>query len=92
MKTDDFDYELPKELIAQTPLKNRSESKLLVMDRVTGALEHKHFYDIIDYLKEGDVLVRNSTKVIPARLFGRKETGAVLEVLLLELLHYLFSF
>lgn len=85
MKTDDFDYELPKELIAQTPLKNRSESKLLVMDRVTGALEHKHFYDIIDYLNKGDALVINDTKVIPARIIGVKEaTGAVIELLLLK--------
>lgn len=85
MKTDDFDYELPKELIAQTPLKNRSESKLLVMDRVTGALEHKHFYDIIDYLSKGDALVINDTKVIPARIIGvKEETGAVIELLLLK--------
>ena len=85
MKTDDFDYELPKELIAQTPLKNRSESKLLVMDRVTGALEHKHFYDIIDYLNKGDTLVINDTKVIPARIIGvKEETGAVIELLLLK--------
>lgn len=85
MKTDDFDYELPKVLIAQTPLKNRSESKLLVMDRVTGALEHKHFYDIIDYLNKGDALVINDTKVIPARIIGvKEETGAVIELLLLK--------
>lgn len=85
MKTDDFDYELPKELIAQTPLKNRSESKLLVMDRATGALEHKHFYDIIDYLNKGDALVINDTKVIPARIIGiKEETGAVIELLLLK--------
>ena len=85
MKTDDFDYELPKELIAQTPLKNRSESKLLVMDRVTGALEHKHFYDIIDYLNKGDALVINDTKVIPARIIGvKEEPGAVIELLLLK--------
>lgn len=85
MKTDDFDYELPKELIAQTPLKNRSESKLLVMDRVTGALEHKHFYDIIDYLNKGDALVINDTKVIPARIIGvKEETGAIIELLLLK--------
>lgn len=85
MKTDDFDYELPKELIAQTPLKNRSESKLLVMNRVTGALEHKHFYDIIDYLNKGDALVINDTKVIPARIIGvKEETGAVIELLLLK--------
>lgn len=85
MKTDDFDYELPKELIAQTPLKNRSESKLLVMDRVTGALEHKHFYDIIDYLNKGDAIVINDTKVIPARIIGvKEETGAIIELLLLK--------
>lgn len=85
MKTDDFDYELPKELIAQTPLKNRSESKLLVMDRVTGSLEHKHFYDITDYLNKGDALVINDTKVIPARIIGvKEETGAVIELLLLK--------
>ena len=85
MKTDDFDYELPKEFIAQTPLKNRSESKLLVMDRETGALEHKHFYDIIDYLNKGDALVINDTKVIPARIIGvKEETGAVIELLLLK--------
>src|SRR5574344_914233 len=85
MKTDDFDYDLPKELIAQTPLKNRSESKLLVMDKITGELTHKHFYDIIDYLNEGDALVINDTKVIPARIIGVKEdTGAIIELLLLK--------
>jgi S-adenosylmethionine:tRNA ribosyltransferase-isomerase len=85
MRTDDFDYDLPKELIAQTPLKNRSESKLLVMDKKTGELEHKHFYDIIDYLNKGDALVINDTKVIPARIIGIKEdTGAVIELLLLK--------
>lgn len=85
MKTEDFDYNLPEELIAQTPLKDRSSSKLLVMDRFTGELEHKHFYDIKDYLKSGDVLVINNTKVIPARLMGTKtDTGAVIELLLLK--------
>src|SRR5574344_862779 len=85
MKTDDFDYDLPKELIAQTPLKNRVESKLLVMDKITGELTHKHFYDIIDYLNKGDALVINDTKVIPARIIGTKEdTGAVIELLLLK--------
>jgi S-adenosylmethionine:tRNA ribosyltransferase-isomerase len=85
MKTDDFDYDLPKELIAQTPLKNRVESKLLVMDKITGELTHKHFYDIIDYLNKGDALVINDTKVIPARIIGVKEdTGAVIELLLLK--------
>ena len=85
MKTSDFDYELPEELIAQTPLKDRSSSKLLVMDRFTGELEHKHFSDIKEYLHKGDVLVINDTKVIPARLMGVKEdTGAVIELLLLK--------
>ena len=85
MKTEDFDYELPQELIAQVPLKNRSESKLLVMDRKTGELEHKHFYDVIDYLNKGDALVINDTKVIPARIIGiKEETGAVIELLLLK--------
>ena len=85
MKTSDFDYELPEELIAQTPLKDRSSSKLLVMDRFTGELEHKHFSDIKDYLHKGDVLVINDTRVIPARLMGTKEdTGAVIELLLLK--------
>ena len=85
MKTEDFDYELPKELIAQTPLEKRDESRLLVMDRKTGDLEHKYFYDIKDYLHKGDVLVINDTKVIPARLIGEKEdTHAVIELLLLK--------
>ena len=85
MKTEEFDYELPKELIAQTPLKKRSESKLLVMDRTTGNLKHEHFYNIINYLNKGDALVINDTKVIPARLIGEKEdTGAVIELLLLK--------
>ena len=85
MKTEDFNYNLPEELIAQTPLKDRASSKLLVMDRFTGELEHKKFHDIKDYLHEGDVLVINDTKVIPARLMGVKEdTGAVIELLLLK--------
>ncbi len=85
MKTDDFDYELPKELIAQTPLKNRAESKLLVMDRLSGNLKHERFYNIINYLNKGDALVINDTKVIPARLIGEKEdTHAVIEILLLK--------
>ena len=85
MTTDDFDYELPKELIAQTPLSKRDESKLLVLDRETGEVEHKKFYDIIDYLNPGDALVINDTKVIPARIIGEKEdTGAVIELLLLK--------
>ena len=85
MKTDDFDYELPKELIAQTPLEKRDESRLLVLDKETGEVEHKMFYDVIDYLESGDALVINDTKVIPARIIGEKlDTGAVIELLLLK--------
>lgn len=80
----DYDYMLPEELIGQHPREPRDHSKLLVVNKETRTTEDKHFYDIIDYLKEGDVLVRNSTKVIPARMFGKKETGAILEVLLLK--------
>ena len=85
MKTDDFDYYLPEELIAQVPLEKRDTSKLMVMDRITGEIEHKEFYNIIDYLNEGDVLVLNDTKVLPARLYGEKEeTKAFIELLLLK--------
>lgn len=85
MSTEDFNYELPEELIAQTPLENRSASKMLVMDRESGELEHKIFTDIIDYLVPGDVLVINDTKVIPARLIGiKEETKASIELLLLK--------
>ena len=85
MNVSDFDYELPSELIAQTPLKVRDASRLLVMDKNTGEVNHKHFTDIIDYLDKGDVLVLNDTKVIPARLIGiKEETGAVIELLLLK--------
>lgn len=85
MKTDDFDYNLPEELIAQTPIKDRSSSKMLVLDRKSGDIEHKHFYNILDYLEEGDALVLNDTKVLPARLIGSKEeTNAVIEILLLK--------
>ena len=85
MQLEDFDYYLPEELIAQTPLEKRDSSKLLVLDRETGSVEHKHFTDIIDYLNPGDTLVLNDTKVLPARLIGTKEeTGAVIEVLLLK--------
>ena len=85
MKTDNFDYYLPKELIAQTPLEKRDESRLLVLDKETGEVEHKMFYDIIDYLNKGDALVINDTKVIPARIIGEKvDTGAVIELLLLK--------
>ena len=85
MKTDDFDYYLPQELIAQTPLEKRDSSRLLVLNKDNGNVTHKHFTDIIDYLKKGDVLVLNNTKVIPARLIGEKEeTGAIIEILLLK--------
>lgn len=84
-KTDDFDYELPQELIAQVPLQDRSSSRLMVLDRKTKQIAHKHFYDIVEELKAGDVLVLNDTKVIPARLIGTKEdTKATIEVLLLN--------
>lgn len=85
MNLNDFDYELPEELIAQTPLEDRSSSKLLVLNKNTGEVEHHHFTDIITYLNSGDTLVLNDTKVIPARLIGvKEETGAVIEVLLLK--------
>ena len=85
MKTSDFDYYLPEELIAQTPLKDRDEARLLVLHKKTGEIEHKVFKDIIDYLNPGDALVINDTKVIPARIIGIKEdTGAVIELLLLK--------
>ena len=85
MKTSDFFFDLPKELIAQDPLEDRSASRLMVLHRKTGTIEHKHFTDIIDYLNPGDCLVRNNTKVIPARLYGtREDTGAVIELLLLK--------
>lgn len=84
-KTSDFDYELPKELIAQTPLTDRKSSRMMVVHLDSDELEHKHFYDIVDYLHAGDVLVRNNTRVIPARLYGiKEETGAHVEVLLLR--------
>lgn len=83
MLVTDFDYELPKELIAQHPMEPRDHSRLLVVDKYTGEIEHKHFYDIVDYLKPGDVLVFNDTRVIPARLHGFKDTGAHVEVFLL---------
>lgn len=85
MKTSDFDYELPEELIAQHPAAQRDHSRLLVMDKNTGAVEHRVFRDIVNYLHAGDVLVLNNTKVIPARIFGVKEGGtAKIEVLLLK--------
>jgi len=85
MNINDFDYELPKELIAQIPLDERSSSRLMVLDKKSGNIEHKKFYNIIDYLNKGDVLVLNDTKVIPARLIGEKEdTKAHIEILLLK--------
>lgn len=84
MKTHDFFYELPEELIAQTPLSQRDSSKLLVMDRSTGILEHRHFYNILDYLKPGDCLVMNDSRVLPARLLGHRPTGGAAELLLLR--------
>ena len=85
MKLTDFYYDLPQELIAQDPLLKRSESRLMVLDRKDNTIEHKHFYDVIDYLNPGDCLVINDTRVLPARLMGVKEdTGASIEVLLLK--------
>lgn len=85
MKVEDFDYYLPEKLIAQTPLEKRDTSRLMVLDKATGKIEHKHFYNIVDYLEEGDTLVLNDTKVLPARLIGEKEeTKAVIEILLLK--------
>ncbi len=84
MKKEDFYFNLPEEQIAQTPIKERDTSKLLVMDKITGDIEHKIFKDIVDYFEEGDCLVLNNTKVIPARLIGNKKTGARVELLLLK--------
>lgn len=85
MKTSDFYFDLPQELIAQDPLEDRSSSRLLVLDQTTGETTHRHFYDIVDYLEPGDCLVINNTKVIPARLYGVREgTGAAIEILLLK--------
>lgn len=85
MKTDDFDYNLPMELIAQSPLEKRDSSRLLVLDKKTGDISHHHFTDIIDYLEKDDILVVNDTKVIPARLYGiKEETNAMIELLLLK--------
>ncbi len=85
MTVEEFNYDLPEELIAQTPLKQRDASRLLVLDKETGEITHEHFYNIINYLDEGDTLVLNDTKVLPARLIGEKEeTNAVIEILLLK--------
>ena len=85
MRTEDFDYYLPEELIAQTPLKKRDTSKLLVLNKESGKISHRSFFDIVEYLNPGDVLVLNDTKVIPARIIGTKiDTGAVIELLMLK--------
>ena len=84
MKTSDFYYDLPKELIAQTPVEPRDSSRLLVLGRESGEIEHRHFYEIIDYLDEGDLIVANDSRVLPARIYGVKDTGARVEFLLLK--------
>lgn len=84
MKTHDFYYDLPEELIAQTPLEKRDNSRLMVMSRDSGNVQHRHFYDIIDYLNPGDCLVMNDSRVLPARLLGNRPTGGAVEVLLLR--------
>lgn len=84
MKTQDFWYDLPEELIAQTPLEKRDTSRLMVLDRQTGEVSHKHFYDILDYIQPGDCLVLNDSRVLPARLLGHRPTGGAVELLLLR--------
>ena len=84
MKTSDFYYDLPEELIAQTPLQRRDASRLMVLNRETGEVTHRHFYDILEYLTPGDCLVMNDSRVLPARLLGHRPTGGAVEVLLLR--------
>ena len=85
MNVNDYNYDLPEKFIAQTPLKNRSDSKLMVLNKVTGSIEHSKFYNIINYLEKGDILVLNDTKVLPARIYGiKEETNANIELLLLK--------
>ena len=84
MRTHDFYYDLPEELIAQTPLLQRDSSRLMVLDRKTGEVNHRHFYDIIEYLQPGDCLVMNDSRVLPARLLGQRPTGGAVELLLLR--------
>ena len=84
MKTHDFWYDLPEELIAQTPLQQRDASRLCVLDKVSGQITHKHFYDVLDYLQPGDCLVMNDSRVLPARLLGQRPTGGAVELLLLK--------
>lgn len=83
MKTSDFYYDLPQELIAQTPLQRRDASRLMVLDKTTGAIQHRHFYDLPEYLRPGDCLVLNDSRVLPARLIGHRPTGGAAEILLL---------
>ena len=85
LKTSDFYYDLPEELIAQAPLEDRTNSRLMVLDKLDGSITHKHFYDIVDYLNSGDCIVINDTKVLPARLYGtKKDSNALIELLLLK--------
>ncbi len=84
MKTCDFWYDLPEELIAQTPLQQRDSSRLLVLDRLSGSVNHRHFFDVLEYLKPGDCLVMNDSRVLPARLLGHRPTGGAVELLLLK--------
>ncbi len=85
MKVSDFDFDLPEDLIAQTPINKRDNSRMLVLNSKTGKISHRHFYDVLDYLNKGDTLVLNDTKVIPARLYGvKEETGAAIEILMLK--------
>ena len=84
MKKSDFYFDLPEELIAQTPIAERDHSRLLHVDKTTGALEHRHFYDLPDYLREGDCLVLNDSRVLPARLIGARPTGGTVELVLLR--------
>ena len=84
MNKSDFYFDLPEELIAQTPLERRDASRLLKLDRVTGAIEHRHFYDLPEYLNAGDCLVLNDSRVLPARLLGKRSTGGSVEVVLLR--------
>ena len=84
LNTKSYYYDLPEELIAQTPAEPRDSSRLLVYHKDTNSIEHKIFRNVIDYFKSGDVLVLNNTKVLPARLYGKKETGAIIEILLLK--------
>ena len=84
MKTSDFYFDLPEELIAQTPLQQRDASRMLKLNRENGEITHLHFYDILDYLNPGDCLVMNDSRVLPARLLGHRPTGGAVEVLLLR--------